>query len=385
MGSVAPSADGVAGLVCSATPVVNGLQLSKPYLIRKVADLLDLGVTAEPSDANAFLYRQVTEFFAEAGQGSELWLMCLPETEKQSDAVDVLKPNALELIKAAGGAIRQLAIAFNPSGYVPSIQNGVDADLFLAMTKAQALAEHATEQMFAPLIVLLEARNFTGTPADLGNLAEFEYNRVGVLLGDTVENSAGAAIGLLLGRMARIPVQRHIGRVRDGAVKSITAFVNDKKAELADAETIHDRGYITFRTFTGKAGYFFSDDSLATKVADDYRAIARRRTIDKAYRIAYATLIEFLLDELPITNAGELSAPVMKAWEMEVETAIVNQMTAVGNLGTDPNDASDKGVKCSIDTAQNIVATGRLEIALKVKPYGYAKYIDVNLGFLVEN
>lgn len=385
MGSVAPGADGVAGLVCSATPVTDKLQLAKPYLLRRVSDLTDMGVTASETDGNAFLFRHVKEFYAESGEGSELWLMCLPATEKPSDMVDLLRPNAAELIKAAAGRIRVLAVAFNPqAGYAPAMQDGVDGDLFVAMDRAQSLAEQATEQRFAPLFVLLEARHFTGVPADLRELTEFEYNRVGVVLGDTVENSAGAAVGLALGRIARIPVQRHIGRVRDGAVKSITAFVGDKKPELADVETVHDRGYITFRTFTGKAGYFFSDDSLATKVADDYRSIARRRTVDKAYRIAYATLIEFLLDEIPITGSGELVPAVMKAWEMEVETAIVNRMTVEGNLGTDPNEATDKGVKCHINTAQNIAANSRIEIALKVKPYGYAKYIDVKLGFLVE-
>jgi hypothetical protein len=73
---------------------------------------------------------------------------------------------------------------------------------------------------------------------------------------------------------------------------------------------------------------------------------------------------------------------MVKSWSAEVETAIVNGMTAEGNLGADPDDAADKGVKCFIDHEQNVVATGKVEISLKVKPFGYAKYIDVKLGFL---
>jgi hypothetical protein len=385
LGSAPANADGVAGLVATAVEVQagTGLKLSVPYVLRKLEDIEALGVTSVAGDANAFLYRHVKEFYAEAGAGAELWLMCFSNATLQSDMVDVSGNTAKQLIQASSGRIRVLAAAFNPAGsYTPTIESGLDEDLLESMSNAQALAEWATVSLYAPLFVVLEARSFTGTVTALADLSTHSYNRVGVLLGDTVEGSAGAAIGLLLGRIARIPVQRHIGRVRDLALNTLTAFVKDKAVERADVETINDKGYITFRTFTGKSGYFFADDSLATAVADDYRSIARRRTVDKAYRIAYLTLIEFLNDEVPVTDAGELSPALAKSWESEVETAIVNQMTAEGNLGVDPANTQDTGVKCYIDYSQKVVSTGKIEVVLRVKPYGYAKYIDVKLGFL---
>jgi hypothetical protein len=328
----------------------------------------------------------VKEFYDEAGEGAELWIMGFPNTLTAADMVDKTADTAKLLIQTAGGSLRALAVAFNPApGYTPATSNGLDGNVFTAMLNAQALAEWATTSLYAPLFVLLEARGFTGDVTALKDLSTYSYNRVGLLFGDTVENSAGAAVGLLLGRIAYIPVQRSIGRVRDLALNILTAFILDKDAGVADSESIHAKGYITFRTFTGKSGYFFSDDSLATAVADDYRSIARRRTIDKAYRIAYLTLLEFLSDEVPITNAGELVPAMAKSWEAEVETAIVSQMTAEDNLGVDPTDPTDKGVKCFIDYAQKVVSTNKVEISLKVKPYGYAKYIDVKLGFITVN
>ena len=56
-----------------------------------------------------------------------------------------------------------------------------------------------------------------------------------------------------------------------------------------------------------------------------------------------------------------------------------------GNLGVDTSDPTDKGVKCFVDYNQNIAATGRLNVVLQVKPYGYSKYIDVKLGFVTIN
>jgi hypothetical protein len=388
LGSVAPSADGVTGLVATGTTVAtaDGLQLATPYVLRTLDDLSAMGVTAADNDANAFLYRHVKEFYDEAGEGAELWLMCFPNTLTPSALVNQTQEYSKKLILAAQGKLRAIGVAFNPaSSYEPSITNGLDSDVPTAMLNAQALAEWATASLYAPLFILLEAREFTGDVTALTDLGTYQYNRAGLLLGDTVANSRGAAIGLLLGRIARIPVQRHIGRTRDAALHTLLAFVKDKQAELADVTTINDKGYITFRTFTGQSGYFFSDDNLATKVSDDYRSIARRRTIDKAYRIAYQTLMEFLNDEIPITNAGELVPAMAKSWESEVETAIVNQMTVEGNLGVDPTAPSDKGVQCYIDYAQKVASTNRVEISLKVKPYGYAKYIDVKLGFITIN
>ncbi|MDR1120041.1 MAG: DUF2586 family protein [Dysgonamonadaceae bacterium] len=388
LGSTAPSADGVVGLVATAAEVVgnDGLKLATPYVLRKLDDLVALGVTAQAADANAFLYRHVKEFYSEAGEGAELWLMGFSNTETPSDLVDASSNTAKSLICAAAGRIRVLGVLFNPAdGYEPEISAGVENYLPEAMLNAQALAQWATNTLYAPLFVILEARGFNGNVTALTDLSTYSYNRVGVLLGDTQENSGGGAVGLLLGRIARVPVQRHIGRVRDLALTTLTAFIKNKAAELADVETINDKGYITFRTFTGKAGYFFADDSLATATGDDYRSIARRRTIDKAYRIAYSTLIEFLNDEIPITDAGELVPGMAKSWESEVEAAIIQGMTSEGNLGVDPNDPQDTGVKCFIDYAQKVVSTGKVEIVLRVKPYGYAKYIDVKLGFITVN
>jgi hypothetical protein len=388
LGSVAPSADSVAGLMATAVAVTasGGLQLSKSYLIRSLSDLEALGVTSAVNDANAFLYKHVKEFYAEAGEGAELWIMGLPNTMTPSAMVDPTRDAAKLFVREAEGKLRAVAVAYNPAnGYTPTITDGVDGDLFAAMQHAQQLAEWATTTLYAPLLVLLEARSFSGVAADLRDLSTCTYNRVGVLLGDTAAASSGAAVGLLLGRIARIPVQRHIGRVRDNAVSALTAYLGSRPAELADATTANDKGYVTFRTFTGKSGYFFADDSLATAAGDDYRSLARRRTVDKAYRIAYAALLNFLNDEVPITSAGELVPAIAKSWEAEVEAAIINQMTAEGNLGVDPTDAADSGVTCYIDYAQKVAATNKIDVSLKVKPYGYAKYIDVKLGFITIN
>lgn len=383
LGSTSPSEDCVAGLIATATAVADTFVLGNAYILYKFSDLTSLGVTDKN---NAFLYKQVQEFYNQAGDGAELWLMGAPSTAKPSDVVDkdnALIPYAKNLIQVTNGRLRFLGVAYEPaSGYQATVQKGLDSDVMTAALKAQTLAEWATTSLYAPLFVVLAGRGFANANiAQLEDLTQKNYNRVGILIGDTVKESEGAAVGLLLGKLATCPVQRSIARVKDGALSILQAYIGDKDASVANAETIHNKGYITFRTFTGKSGYFFSDDCLATSESDDYRFITRRRTIDKAYRITYSTMLEKLCDEIAVTDEGNIVPSVAKAWESDVVADIAGQMTAAGELGTDPTNDDDYGVQCSIDTNQKIIATSLIKVVTRVKPYGYSKYINVELGF----
>lgn len=102
--------------------------------------------------------------------------------------------------------------------------------------------------------------------------------------------------------------------------------------------------------------------------------------IDKAYRIAYGELLTHMLEDVALNEDGTMFAPVLKAWEASVETAINREMTARGEL----SGGEDGGCRCVIDPRQNVVSTSRINITLQVRPHGYARYIDVSLGFLVK-
>lgn len=390
-----PMDDGVTGLVCTAvavTQTVDGKQettfaLDTPYLITKLDDLVKKGVTSESSDVNATLYKAVKEFYDEAPEGSKLWIMGVADTVTIADMVDKTKDNAKKLLIAANGTIRILAVKVkDKSGYAPTVTTiGVDDLVGAAIVNAQGLAEWATESMFAPVMVILEGRHYTGVSATLvgHSINQGDHNRVAVLIGDTVKDSKGAAVGLLAGRIASIPVQRSVARVRTGSINAVEMFIGGVPAELGDPETISDCGFICPRTFVGKAGYYWSDDKLAAEASDDYSLIPRRRVADKAYRIAYTTLVNEIAEEISVTDDGKISAPVVKAIQTAVESAIVNNMTSRGNLGNDPSNPNDMGVECYINPDQNIIATSRLDVQVRIKPHGYSKYINVSLGFKV--
>lgn len=379
LGSVAPSDDGVAGLVATGVAVAETFALNKAYLLTSSDGLADLGVTVEN---NPTIVKAVNEFYQEATQGSKLWIYGVADTVTLADMVDVAGTHGKAIINAANGTLNLLMLSKkDASGYTATIADGLDADVYAAITKAQALAVWATENKYAPLFVILPGRHYTGTPADLADLSTREDNRVCVLIGDSVSASKDAAVGLLAGRVSAIPVQRSVARVKSGSLSEDELYVASQVPEQAGPDLIHDAGFITFRNFVGKAGYYFTDDKLATAVTDDYALIPRRRVIDKAYRIAYQTLINELNDEIPTTSQGSIPAPFVKSVQNSVESAIENQMTARGELGNDPSDPKDTGVQCYIDHTQNVVSTSQLNVLLRVKPFGYPKYIDLYLGF----
>lgn len=370
--------DSVGGFVCTGVAVAGKFALSTPYVLRRLESLEELGITEAN---NPDIYKVVREFYAEAAADVECWLLGVPDTVKLSEMADMANDNAKKLINAAQGRLRWLGFSRTPGvGYTPTIEDGLDADVALAVGKAQELCEWATTSRYAPLFAIVEAAEFSDNAIELAAVNQLTDNRVGVFIGDTVVNSKKASIGTFLGRIAVSPVQRNAARVKDGAVAPVKTYIGSKPTEIADFETIHDKGYITFRTYVNRGGYYFNDDPLAAPVSDDYSQITRRRTVDKAYRIAYDVLSNELLEEVPINSDGTIPEGFIKSWQANVEGEIARQMSANGELSANLKEG-DRGVECYIDPAQNVASTSRIIVRIRVRPFGYARFIDVYLGF----
>lgn len=363
LGITEPTADGVCGLIPNGALVVANYteKNGSAYLITSLSDVTETG-------SDVLSYNAVADFFAEAGEGSYLWVLSAKPT---SAAVGVTNLQTL-----SNGACRTIG------SLIPIATANTDIK---ALNDAAVALETS---LYAPVLVV------TGipTPQTIGSatdLTSLNYNRVAVVMGNKVTGDEDiddelvktGAVGLLLGRIAKNAVQVSVARVADGAIKADNMALGASAITLANAQVLHGKGYITPRTWVGKAGYFWSSDILATAATDDYGLITRRRTIDKAFRIAYKQLLEQVGMEIPVTSDGTIPASTAKAIESLVETALEKGMTNQGNLGTDPDDDSDNGIKVFVDPKQNVLATNTLEVSVKVKPYGYAYYIEANLSF----
>lgn len=379
LGQTISSADGLLCLcVCGAVAVAETFALAKTYSIRKLADAESLGITAEN---NPLLHQTVKDFYTEAVEGTRVYIIGYPDTLKMSDVLDKTNPYLKSVVESTNGELRGFVLTA-VAGDAPVVADGLDEDIPAALLNAQELGDWARVSRYAPLFVILDGLNFNGNASDLKDLKTHAYYRAAVVIGSREAGAANQAVGLVAGRIASSSVEHNIGRVADGALNVLTMFAGNTAIELADTETIYNLSYITFRTFTGISGYFIADDQTATKETDDYNHLTAVRTIDKAMRIAYAVLVEKLLDKVQVRSDGTMLQPVIVSWQQILENAIATNMTAAGELS---DDNGDNGVEVYIDPAQDVLATSTINVELRVRPFGYARYINVLLGFTINS
>lgn len=359
----------IPGIILTGTTVTNKITIGESYQLLSLQDALDKGITPED---NAFAYKQIKAFYDETGKGAELWVMLVSDATTMEDIADKEQNYAKKLLNDASGKIRILGIVKESKGD-EQLSHGLDEDVEKAVVKTQALAEEFEKKYF-PFRAIISGNNFSGTPSDLKDYRTTNYNKVSILIANT-DAKQEASIGLALGRLASIPVQRNIGRVKDGAVEPFNAyFTNKEKVEsLADAwDNIADKNYIFFRNFAGRSGFYFTDDPTLSEPYDDFKNLTNGFVMDKAIIIAYNTLVEQLGDEVKVSTNGSIHPAIIKSWQNEVESNINTQMTQKGELSH---------CQVYIDEKQDVIRTGEMVVQIKLQPVGYAKFITINIGF----
>lgn len=375
LGTVPASADGLLLLiVIGATAVSSQFVPGKTYKVYSVEGLENLGITA---DNNKRLHELVVQFYNEAPAGTPLLIAGYESSKTFTALCDKNSGPLKALLQEQKGEVRGVVLAGIGKG---TAETGLNKDVFAAIPKAQALAEYAATEMYAPVFIALEGAGYTDAAA-LKDLSKGADNRVCVVIGDEKASSNNAAMGTFAGRIAVSPVQRNIGKVAEGALAPVEMFVGAKSVESAqdDITTVYDKGYICPRTYVGKSGYFYTDDRTACAATDDYAHLAALRTADKAARVAYQTVLSNMLSEIECNEDGTMDISIIKSWQAAVESNINSAMTAKGELSQE----NGRGCRCFIDPGQNVLATSAITMSLKLRPFAYARDITVNIGFLV--
>lgn len=374
MGNISLSDDGIAGLILTGAAVANKLELNKVYVLGSTLELAKLGITEE---TNPLAHKEITAFYEAAGQGAELHLLVADEatTLTQMCSADADSP-LRKLVNSAAGRIRLVGINRNtPADYEVTTEKGLDADVITAVASAHAVAEDFLTSI-APFRVLLPALGWNGQTTDLYQPREGSYNRVSVVMASDGKFGASklysAAIGQVLGRAAKIAVHQNLGRVRDGAIAA-KGFLTDGKTpeeHFSLMNLLEDAGYIFYRTFVGKNGYYLNGDATATDITDDYCFLSSGRVIDKAMVVTYRTYIDDILDNIRVDpDKGTIPVSICKSFEASIIRAV---NTSMGD--------EMSSFTAYIDPNQNILANGQMTITCKIVPLATLREITVNLS-----
>lgn len=216
------------------------------------------------------------------------------------------------------------------------------------------------------------------------NTAALVISQDGAALGATLFLTYGKSItnlGALLGAVSLAAVDESIAwvskfNISNGTECDTIAFANgvlDSDPSITDSlrGTLQGYRYIFLRKFTGKAGSFFNEECMAVIPTSDYAFISRNRTIQKATRGIYVSLLDSLNGPLLLNADGTLAQTTIDFLTTEAEINLI-QMIRDGELSAE---------KVTIDPTQNVLSTGTLTLAVILVPVGVARQIVVNIGY----
>jgi Protein of unknown function (DUF2586) len=400
LGRTNPTQDSVCGLITTgiattATASTAALPLNTSLRLTSVKDAEAYGLSKAYDVTNSVLvYYHIKEFFRMNSNGV-LWLRLAAQTASMADLALKANANAKQLLRDANGEINTLAISRNPAtGYTATITAGIDADVTSAIDNAQALATEELDEK-RPVHILIEGRSASNSAStiadqrartiaapnvsvtiakDKGGITTY----LGSLPGSSTILAAHAAVGTVLGCISLAKVNESIGwtgkfNLLDAQNFQVPAigngFTEVQTLSQTDLNSINDKGYIFAMKRPAASGTYINDNPSCVALASDYAYLAEDRVVNKAVKLSYVGLFPFISS--PLALQGGLLAPgTVAEFESAVRQAL-NQMVVNGEVSE---------FSVYVNPAQNVLATSKLNIVLRIVPYGTARTIEVNVG-----
>jgi hypothetical protein len=210
------------------------------------------------------------------------------------------------------------------------------------------------------------------TGQDGGALGAFLYATVGKSI---------TTLGATLGAYALAKVSESIAWVEkfnmsDGTEMDVPALANGALIRDQSENTLsmlQDRAYVFLRTFVGVAGSYHNESRTAIAATSDYAYAENVRTIQKAMRGVYTSMIPALNSPITLNSDGTLTDNSIEYFSVLAER----------NLFQMERDGEISAFEVAIDANQNVLSTGKLIVAVSLVPIGVARNIVVNIGFNV--
>jgi len=356
-----------------ATDLANGdwklKQGENIKLIRRLLDLDDLGILKNSVD-HAVTYYQVSEFFRLNSDGYlYLSIYPVPSTWTFNEVYN--------LQNEVNGVIRQVGV-FNINTFDTA-----------HITALQLIADQLFDE-YMPLSILYTA-DFTSVTdiTTIPTLRTLTAPKVSVILGMdgdaegydlyTTKGYSICDLGAALGALSTVLVNESIASPElvnfSSAELDLPILGNGQRVKdisKTNLEDLYDKGYIFYKKFKGNVGTYAVDTLTCTDELSDYSDIQLNRTIDKAIRGVRKALLPKLHSKIKVSDNGKLH-PATVSLFTDITSTPLNLMVSATELSN---------FEVTIDPDQNILQTSTLEVDVRLLPYGTARWISIEIGFV---
>jgi len=241
----------------------------------------------------------------------------------------------------------------------------------------------------------IKATSDLSTLTDLNTLSANKVSAVigqdGAAFGNFLYLTAGysiSCIGAALGAVSFSNVSNSISwiakfNMSNGSELDQPAFGNGQQLNALSVNyitAIDSLRYIFLMKYIDNAGSYFNDSHTAILITSDYAYIENNRTIDKACRGIYSSVLPALGGPV-VGNADGTLADTTIAYLTGLAEINLTQMVRDGDLVGDATTGALPNGTVTIDPAQNVLATSLIIISVLLIPIGVARQIRVNIGF----
>lgn len=188
--------------------------------------------------------------------------------------------------------------------------------------------------------------------------------------GDQLKRPAGMPGAAHCARVARFAngIATQPMQVVGGALPSI---VNLNRDEFKNPG-LNDARLATLRTYSKEPGFYITNVPTLASPASDLADWPNLMVINKAQKFALKALFPFTGKPLKVNANGTLQEDEATRIEARVQA----QLKAVL---VDSKNAED--VLVAVDRTNNVKLTSTVKVSIRVKAFGYAKFIEATVGF----
>lgn len=337
---------------------------------------LDGGISWSPEIATVASYEV-------PGTGIKLTLPVGPYVEGEVYSADA-SPPSYDLAQAMAAADAALALPEKfrlihlvgqavAGGTVDDPITAAEASAMIATALGLKLASAEAKARYVYGIVEAPDASDAALKAAFKNV---ESRRVGVVAGFaelasviTGRNDVRHAAWPFVARVMAMPIHRHPGRVRDGALPGVGKLRRDENTDPG----LDEARFITLRSFNGRPGAYVTRGNLMAPPGSDYSNVMHRQVADATADVVYAGLEWYVNDEVRIhPKTGFID-------ERDAKDIEENILAAMRAAIVTPGHASD--VEFQLSRTDNILSTGTVHYKWRVLPLGYLEFIEGEGGF----